>query len=182
MARLKNYWCAKVIRTNGRTVQYRLTMDLQHALNGDPQGRNEMQNALLVIPLAPYLPGRKPRKSQPQARKKSDPPFGIGRVIEIYRLPANVAQRFQVTRSQFIGREYWTTRPFKICNTYLRHDYPWLSQKQIAADITYWQNRLFKDHPRENRFWRFITRQRVHHQLKQIQHRRFRYEQKKWRM
>ncbi|EEI70782.1 DUF7679 family protein [Lentilactobacillus hilgardii] len=184
MARLKQIWCADVIRPNGRVVKYRLTRDLQHALNSDSRGRNEMQNALIVIPLAPYLRTEKSKSVDDRKRllQTSQPPFGIGLVRRIYRLSSGQARYFQVTRSQFIGHQYWTVRPFKSCNSYLRHDYPWLSQKQIAADITYWQNQLFKRNTRQNWFWKWVSSYRVKHQLKKIRYSQYLSDLKNWKV
>lgn len=174
--KLKKYWCADVIRSDGKMVQYRLTLDLQMALNSDSRGRNEMQRALLVIPLTPYYDPKSSRSKD----KSGVPPFGIGMVKQIYRMSANRAHHLQISRSQFIGYQYWSVRPFKICNTYLKHDYPWFSQKQIAADITYWQNRLFKAHVRPSRWWQWVTNLRIKRQLRRISRDAYRQQRRKW--
>jgi hypothetical protein len=181
MARLKKVWCADIMRSNGQIVQYRLTMDLQLALNSDLSGQSEMQNALIVIPLAPYR-NHRPNSHQAKSKSANQPPYGIGLVKKIYRLRAGQAYRLQVARSQFIGHQYWSVRPFQPCNRYLRHDYPWLSQKQIAADITYWQKRLFKDKPHQNWWWKLVSNLRIRFQLTRIKQDNYVKERKKWLM
>lgn len=48
-------WCAKIERTDGQTIAYRLSGDLQHALDIDVAGQRHLLHGLIVIPLAPYI-------------------------------------------------------------------------------------------------------------------------------
>ncbi|APR07748.1 hypothetical protein FAM21834_01090 [Lentilactobacillus parabuchneri] len=184
MPNIKRPWCIDVKYVNGMVKKYRLTMDLQHALNGDPQGRNLLQNALIVVPLAPYLEFKYQKKMSKDAWKrfkvKTQPPFGIGRIIKFYQLSSARAHKFPVSRSQFVAAEYWKAGPYARVNRYLRHDYKWLTKCQISADITYWQRQLYLKKPHPNGCCRLLTWIRVQIRLKQCQRQWFAQEKRLW--
>ncbi len=173
MSGLKSMWCVDVKRTTGQRIQYRLSLDLQHAINSDFKGRQVLIHALIIIPLAPYLlTKRRYHSVRNGQRTRNDsaakPPFGVGKVMRLYRLPTSEAHHFPVTRSQFVGKDYWTVRPYVLVRNYLQHDYCWSSRLQITADLTCWQDRLYKAR-RPNWLIGTLTNYRIHRQLKRIE-------------
>ncbi|KRL76037.1 DUF7679 family protein [Secundilactobacillus paracollinoides] len=156
-------WCAKIERTDGQTIAYRLSGDLQHALDIDVAGQRHLLHGLIVIPLAPYI------FAKPMGTKDDVlPPYGVGFVTQIYQQARDEAIVLMPTRSQFIDHVYWPKDTRENVRTYLQHDYAWLNKKQIDADIDYWQQRENKQQCRPNPFWHVVSDYRIQRHLRRI--------------
>lgn len=156
-------WCATIERTDGQTIAYRLSGDLQHALNLDVAGQRHLLHGLIVIPLAPYI------FAKPKGTKDDIlPPYGVGYVTKIYQQNEDEAIVLTPTRSQFIDNGYWPKDTRKNVRTYLQHDYSWLNKQQIDADIGYWQQRETQKICRANKFWHVVSEYRIQRHLRRI--------------
>lgn len=126
------------------------------------------------------VPKKMSKDAWKQFKVKTQPPFGIGRIIKFYQLSSARAHKFPVSRSQFVAAEYWKAGPYARVNRYLRHDYKWLTKCQISADITYWQRQLYLKKPHPNGCCRLLTWIRVQIRLKQCQHQWLVQEKRLW--
>jgi hypothetical protein len=90
-----------------------------------------MVDALINVPVAPYLPDNTVL-----------PPMATAKVISVRAVddtdPAVVD--LQRTRSQFIMAAVWQKQDENADYNYLRHDYVPETQEQIKADVAYWKN------------------------------------------
>ncbi len=103
---------------------------LEHRLATRENWQEVMREALINVPVAPYLPSGTPL-----------PPMATAKVVDVEALPADETPRdLQRTRSQFIMKDIWQHQSSTANYNFLHHDYDAASQKQIQADINYWCN------------------------------------------
>ncbi len=171
----KVQWCANIERTDQSVLAYRLSDDLQFALNIDPKGQRHLRDALIVIPLAPYI-------FDHAVGGKEDvlPPYGIGQVKDIFKLPEDEAYQLVVTRSQFVGDNRWATNTFEDVEGYLRHDYPHDSKMQIDEDIKYWQGINAGRPVHQSSFLRQMTNSRISLHLQRVAAKRPLHQRDQW--
>ncbi len=154
-------WCVTILMVTGVKREYRLSDDLQFALN--LQGHfKRLKNALLVVPLGPYV------DINGKEQSIVEPPFGVIKIESIYRIATSDARKLHITRSQFIGGDLWPTWNYQKIYGYLKHDYPKLSQWQISKDIKYWIKKQQGKQVSPNPFSLFITKVRINRQIKRL--------------
>ena len=141
----------------GKTCDYLIANYVEPGLMHRYETREDWQevilDALINVPLAPYLPSGQPI-----------PPIGTVKVIGVEAVdPAQVKKTVQRTRSQFIMATIWKKQSVLKNYNFLHHDYDKWTQKQIWADVDYWCDS--KHHPFINLItkWRCTRqRQRLH--------------------
>ena len=104
---------------------------LAHCLATRENWQEVMIDALINVPVAPYLPDNAVL-----------PPMATAKVISVRAVDdSNPAVRdLQRTRSQFIMAAVWQKQDEDADYNYLRHDYVPDTQEQIKADVAYWKN------------------------------------------
>lgn len=104
---------------------------LQHRLDTYGNSWNEvMQNALMNVPVAPYLPSN-----------SVQPPIATVKVSDVEaRDFGPTEEKLQRTRSQFIMAAMWEKQSAETTANFLHHDYDQASQAEIFADVDYWVN------------------------------------------
>ena len=104
---------------------------LQHRLDTYGNSWNEvMQNALMNVPVAPYLPSN-----------SVQPPNCYGQGQQCRSAWSWTAEeKLQRTRSQFIMAAMWEKQSAETTANFLHHDYDQASQAEIFADVDYWVN------------------------------------------
>lgn len=109
---------------------------LQHRLDTYGDSWNEvMQDALMNVPVAPYLPSN-----------SVQPPIATAKVSSVEACdPGSETEKLQRTRSQFIMAAMWQKQSAATTANFLHHDYDQASQAEIFADVDYWVNH--KKHP-----------------------------------
>lgn len=114
----------------GPTREYLIANDvepgLQHRYETRPHWESVIVDALINVPVAPYLPSN-----------KHVPPIATGKVIAVA-----VAKESELnlprTRSQFIMADIWQKHDTAGNYNFLHHDYGKWTQRQIWADVDYW--------------------------------------------
>lgn len=104
---------------------------LQHRLDTYGDSWNEvMENALMNVPVAPYLPSN-----------SVQPPIATAKVFNVEaREFGPTEKKLQRTRSQFIMAAMWQHQDARTTANFLHHDYNQASQDEIFADVDYWVN------------------------------------------
>ena len=123
----------------GKTCDYLIANDVEPGLMHRYETREDWQevilDALINVPLAPYLPSGQPI-----------PPIGTAIVVGVEAVdPSQVKENVQRTRSQFIMATIWKKQSALKNYNFLHHDYDKWTQKQIWADVDYWCDA--KKHP-----------------------------------
>lgn len=123
----------------GKTCDYLIANDVEPGLMHRYETREDWQevilDALINVPLAPYLPSGQPI-----------PPIGTAKVVGVEAVdPSQVKENVQRTRSQFIMATIWKKQSALKNYNFLHHDYDKWTQKQIWADVDYWCDS--KKHP-----------------------------------
>ncbi|KRL26577.1 hypothetical protein FD27_GL001256 [Limosilactobacillus frumenti DSM 13145] len=140
----------KVQLSWGPTKEYLIANDvepgLQHRYETRKHWQNVMDNALINVPVAPYLPSN-----------KHVPPIATGRVIKVTVASEEEMQLLR-TRSQFIMADIWQKHDTAGNYNFLHHDYEKWTQRQIYADVDYWCTGAH--HP----IITWVTRQRIKYQ------------------
>lgn len=119
----------------GVEKQYLVANDVEPGLAHRYETRKNWQevmiDALINVPVAPYLPDN-----------AVQPPMATAQVsgVEAYAADDPVVQGLQRTRSQFIMAAIWKKQTSEVNYNFLRHDYDEQSQAQIKADVDFWQN------------------------------------------
>lgn len=119
----------------GEGRHYLLANDVEPGLAHRYQTRDNWQevmlNALINVPVGPYLPDN-----------SVQPPIATAKVTAVSAVAADSekAVGLQRTRSQFIMAAIWQKQASTVNYNYLRHDYNEQSQQQIKADVDFWQN------------------------------------------
>lgn len=116
---------------------------LQHRLETRVHWQEVMENALINVPVGPYLPS-----------KSVVPPISTAKVLSV-TVATSADLQLQRTRSQFIMAAIWQKHDTEANYNFLHHDYQRWTQKQIWADVDYWCRK--KHHP----FITWITKQRI---------------------
>lgn len=119
---------------------------LQHRYETRKNWQEVMDNALINVPVAPYLPSKRPV-----------PPISTGKVVAV-AVASQDELKLQRTRSQFIMKDIWQKHDTAGNYNFLHHDYDKWTQRQIWADVDYWCTGTH--HP----FITWVTRQRIKHQ------------------
>lgn len=136
-----------VILSWGEERDYLLANDVEPGLEHRYQTRENwqevMRDALINVPVGPYL------KS-----KCVIPPIATAKVLDVTACD-QIDPTLQRTRSQFIMAAIWQKQTFEQDYNFMHHDYPSWSQKQIWADVDYWNTG--QSHPVIN----LITKWRV---------------------
>lgn len=103
---------------------------LAHRLATRKNWQEVMINALINVPVAPYLPD-----------KSVLPPMATGKVVAVEAVDDQDERiaGLQRTRSQFIMAAIWQKQSETADYNYLRHDYVPETQQQIKADVAYWK-------------------------------------------
>lgn len=101
---------------------------LEHRLATRKNWQEVMVDALINVPVAPYLPSGEPL-----------PPIATAKVMSVQAIDVeSLTEKLPRTRSQFIMAEIWRSQSSEANYNYLRHDYDMASQEQIKADVDYW--------------------------------------------
>ena len=141
----------------GQEADYLIANDVEPGLasrrdRGDNDWNAVMLNALINVPVAPYLKDN-----------RVTPPIATGLVTSLTAVEAGPATaKLLRTRSQFIMAEMWQKQDVSVDATFLHHDHPQLSQYQIRADVDYWLNH--RRHP----VITLITKWRIRLQLARV--------------
>lgn len=141
----------------GKAADYLIANDVEPGLaerwdQGDQNWNAVMVRALINVPVAPYL------KSN-----RVTPPIATGIITSLTAVEAGSAtDQLLRTRSQFIMAEIWQRQDVTVNTTFLHHDHPKWSQRQIHADVDYWVNH--RRHP----LITLITKWRIQLQLARI--------------
>lgn len=141
----------------GTERHYLLANDVEPGLMHRYQTRENWQevvmDALINVPLAPYLPS-----------KNVIPPIGTAKIIGVEAVDlADVEGKVQRTRSQFIMAAIWKKQSALANYNFLHHDYSKWTQRQIWADVDYWCNS-------KHHFWiNLITKWRCYRQRQRLQ-------------
>ncbi|MRN06607.1 hypothetical protein EAI26_04250 [Lactobacillus sp. 0.1XD8-4] len=144
----------------GEERDYLIANDVEAGLMHRYETRADWQevviDALINVPLAPYLPS-----------KTVIPPIATAKIISVEAVNlAKVDEKIQRTRSQFIMAAVWKKQSATVNYNFLHHDYSKWSQRQIEADVDYWCNK--NHHPLINLItrWRCAQqRRRLHYEL-----------------
>lgn len=123
----------------GEKRDYLIANDVEPGLQHRYETRENWQaviiNALINVPVAPYLPSN-----------AIVPPIATGKVLGVEAVDlSDVAADVQRTRSQFIMAVVWQKQSAATNYNFLHHDYDEWTQKQIKADVDYWCNN--RHHP-----------------------------------
>lgn len=118
----------------GAQRNYLLANDVEPGLLHRYQTRENWQeviiDALINVPVAPYLPS-----------DKVMPPIATAKVVGVEAVDlADVNEEVQRTRSQFIMAAVWKKQSAATNYNFLHHDYVQWSQRQIQADVDFWCN------------------------------------------
>lgn len=119
----------------GVSKQYLIANDVEPGLAHRYETRENWQevmiDALINVPVAPYLPDN-----------SVQPPIATAKVsgVKAYAADDDAVQGMQRTRSQFIMAAIWKKQTSEVNYNFLRHDYDAQSQAQIKADVDFWQN------------------------------------------
>ncbi len=143
--------------SSGAERHYLLANDVEPGLMHRYQTREDWQeviiDALINVPLAPYLPS-----------KKITPPIGTAKVMGVKAVDlANVDNKVQRTRSQFIMAAIWKKQSALANYNFLHHDYDKWTQRQIQADVDYWCN------SKHHLFVNLVTKWRCYRQRQRLQ-------------
>ena len=140
----------KVKLSWGPTKEYLIANDvepgLQHRYETRKNWQEVMDNALINVPVAPYLPSN-----------KHMPPIATGKVIMVTVAKEDELKLLR-TRSQFIMADIWQKHSTAVNYNFLHHDYDKWTQRQIYADVDYWCTG--SHHP----IITWLTRQRIDYQ------------------
>lgn len=140
----------KVQLSWGPTKEYLIANDvepgLQHRYETRKNWQDVMENALINVPVAPYLPSN-----------KHVPPIATGKVVTV-TVANEDEMKLLRTRSQFIMADIWQKHDTAGNYNFLHHDYSKWTQRQIYADVDYWCTGTH--HP----VITWLTRQRVKYQ------------------
>lgn len=122
----------KVRLSWGEEREYLVANDVEpglaHRLATRKNWQEVMRNALLNVPVGPYLPSG-----------KVNPPMATAKVLDVKAVDAkDIKEKLQRTRSQFIMADIWQKQSSAANYNYLHHDFDKESQEQIKADIGYW--------------------------------------------
>ncbi|MBB1123952.1 hypothetical protein [Limosilactobacillus albertensis] len=147
----------RVQLSSGVEHHYLLANDVEPGLMHRYQTREDWQeviiDALINVPLAPYLPS-----------KKITPPIGTAKVMGVEAVDlANVDNKVQRTRSQFIMAAIWKKQSALANYNFLHHDYDKWTQRQIQADVDYWCN------SKHHLFVNLVTKWRCYRQRQRLQ-------------
>lgn len=140
----------------GEERDYLIANDVEPGLMHRFQTRDNWQevivDALINVPVAPYLPSN-----------RVIPPIATAKVLGVSAVDsADVAADVQRTRSQFIMAVVWKKQTAAVNYNFLHHDYDQWTQRQIKADVDYWCNQ--KQHP----FITFVTKIRCAKQRQRL--------------
>lgn len=118
----------------GEKRQYLVANDIEpglaHRLATRKNWQEVMRDALINVPVGPYLPDNQVL-----------PPIATGKVSDVEAVDSTATLKdLQRTRSQFIMASIWQKQSSVTNYNFLRHDYPAASQEQIKADVEYWVN------------------------------------------
>lgn len=119
----------------GADKEYLVANDVEPGLDHRYKTRENWQevmiDALINVPVAPYLPDN-----------AVQPPMATAKVsgVEAFDADDEAVQGMQRTRSQFIMAAIWQKQTPEVNFNFLRHDYDEQSQAQIKADVDFWQN------------------------------------------
>lgn len=104
---------------------------LDHRYKTRENWQEVMVDALINVPVAPYLPDN-----------SIQPPIATAKVSTVKAVDDSdeVVRGMQRTRSQFIMAAIWQKQTTAVNYNFLRHDYDQQSQAQIKADVDFWQN------------------------------------------
>lgn len=102
---------------------------LEHRLATRKNWQEVMYNALINVPVGPYLPSN-----------SVIPPMATAKVVDIQAVNSVMAPNLQRTRSQFITAPIWQKQDSATNYNFLHHDYDPATQAQIKADVDYWVN------------------------------------------
>jgi hypothetical protein len=131
----------------GEEREYLLANDVEPGLEHRYQTRENwqevMQGALINVPVGPYIKDN-----------RAIPPMATAKVLDVVACKKTDPQ-LQRTRSQFIMAAVWQKQSDEQDYNYMHHDYPKWSQRQIKADVDYWNNGT--SHP----FITLITKWRI---------------------
>ncbi|MDO4902866.1 MAG: hypothetical protein Q3959_01240 [Limosilactobacillus sp.] len=115
--------------------EYLIANDVEPGLDHRYKTRDNWQDviidALINVPVGPYLPDN-----------SVQPPIATGKVASVEAVDSDdpAVSGIQRTRSQFIMADIWRKQNADVNANFLRHDYDELSQKQIVADVDFWEN------------------------------------------
>lgn len=129
---------------------------LQHRYETRENWQEVIINALINVPVAPYLPSN-----------TVVPPISTAKVLGVEAVElADVNKDVQRTRSQFIMAVVWQKQSAAANYNFLHHDYDQWTQRQIKADVDHWcngNNHLFVSQITK---WRcLVQRWRLRHEL-----------------
>lgn len=99
---------------------------LQHRLETREHWQAVMENALINVPVGPYLPSN-----------SVTPPIATAKVLSVAVAKPRELE-LPRTRSQFIMAEIWQQHDSATNFNFLHHDYSRWSRLQIKADVNYW--------------------------------------------
>lgn len=129
---MANVFIVQVQLSWGEKRRYLVANDIEpglaHRLATRKNWQEVMRDALINVPVGPYLPD-----------DQFLPPMATGKVIDVEAVDSTAALLdLQRTRSQFIMASIWQKQSSITNYNFLRHDYPAASQEQIKADVEYW--------------------------------------------
>lgn len=144
----------------GEERDYLIANDVEPGLQHRYETRENWQeviiNALINVPVAPYLPSN-----------AIIPPISTAKVLGVEAVEsADIDPEIQRTRSQFIMAVVWQKQTVETNYNFLHHDYDEATQRQIKADVDHWCNG--NHHPLINLTtkWRIAQqRRRLHREL-----------------
>lgn len=116
----------------GEERDYLLANDVEPGLEHRYQTRENwqevMRDALINVPVGPYIKDN-----------RVIPPIATAKVIDVFACE-KVDPHLQRTRSQFIMAAVWQKQTDEQDYNFMHHDYSRWSQRQIKADVDYWNN------------------------------------------
>ncbi len=128
---MANVFVVQVKLSWGEKREYLVANDiepgLEHRLATRKNWQAVMHNALINVPVGPYLPSN-----------SVIPPIATAKVIGIRAVDSAAAPNLQRTRSQFIAAPIWQKQDSATNYNYLHHDYEPATQAQIKADVEHW--------------------------------------------